>query len=237
MRKIFPAAAAALLVMFCGSAWADRIPSFSAFPTWGLCTGDYVRMREEPDTESEIRGRLNTDDRVVVLGQTSVNGQTWYEVEHPTDEGSAWVFGKYIHAAYEEEYQEDPMRQLLVKLNITFGATPDKARALFGKPTKQKREVIGSEGDIVRINMTWSGHDAEYLNGHLTGVNVTKGKTPFGNIRIGNKVDKLEDELGKPKDSSDESWTYQAGEMDYITFTIEDGKITEMNYQYYYDIG
>jgi hypothetical protein len=194
-------------------------------------------MREEPDTESEILGRLNVDDRVIVLSQTSVEGQKWYEVDHPTDEGSAWVFGKYIRAAFEEEYQEDPLRQLIVQLNLTFGVSPDKARALFGKPDKVKKEVIGSDRDIVRVNMVWRGHTAEYLNGSLTGVSVSKGRTHFGNVRIGDKANKLEDYLGKPSDATEDSWTYQPGEMDYVTFELEDGKIIRMSYQYYYDIG
>ncbi len=237
MRKIALSVLAVLLL--CGCAWGDRIPDFSAFPTWGICTGDYVRMREDPDTKAEILEphRLNRDQRVIVLDKTMTNGDTWYEIDHPAEMGTAWVFGKYIQAAMEEEYQEDPMRQLLVKLNLTFGSSPEKARALFGKPVKQKRESIGSDDDITRVTMSWRGHDVEYLNGNLTGVSVTRGKTPFGDIRIGDSVDKLEESLGKPRDATDENWTYQPGEMDYITFRLEDGKVVEMGYQYYYDIG
>ena len=237
MKKTFCAAAAALLLALCGSAFADRIPSFRAFPTRGVSTGSSVRLREEPNTDSEILGRLDLDQSVIVMGETSVDGQTWYEIDNPFDEGSAWVFGKYIRAVIEEEYQEDPLRQLLIKIEMTCGASPEKARAMFGKPAKQKREVIGSDGDIVRINMTWSGHSAEYLNGSLTGASVTKGKTSFGDFRIGDDTDKLEDILGKPKDMSDESWNYQIGELSYVTFTLKNGKIVEMSYQYYYDIG
>ena len=237
MRKTALSVLAVLLV--CGCAWGDRIPSFSAFPTWGICTGDYVRMREEPSTKAKVLEpqRLNRDQRVIVLDETEKRGEIWYEIDHPTEEGSAWVSGKFIQAVMEEEYQEDPMRQLLVKLNLTFGSSPEKARALFGKPVKQKREVIGSDDDITRITMSWQGHEAEYLNGSLTGVTVTGGKTPFGRIRIGDKTDRLQKALGKPSDATDETWTYQPGEMDYVTFSLKDGKVSGMGYQFYYDIG
>ena len=225
------------LFLLSGCAFADQAPSFRAYPTWGICTGSYVRIREDTDTNSEILGRLNQDQRVIVLDETLAHGDTWYKIDHPTEVGTAWVFGKYIEAADEEKYQEDPMRQLLVKLNLTFGSTPEKARALFGKPTKQEREVIGSDNDIVRLTLHWNGRVLEYLGDNLTSVSVSKGKTPFGDIRIGDGTGKLEEILGKPWEASDESWVYQAGEMDYITFTLKDGKIVDMSYQYYYDIG
>lgn len=237
MKKI---ALSVLAVLFlCGAALADPVPTFRAFPTWGICTGDYVRMREDPDTKAAVLEphRLHRDQRVIVLDETLTHGDTWYEIDHPSEIGTAWVFGKYIEAAMEEEYQEDPMRQLLVKLNLTFGSSPEKARALFGKPVKQKRESIGSDDDITRVTMSWRGHDVEYLNGSLTGVSVTKGDTPFGDIRLGDSVEELEKALGRPGDATDENWTYQPGEMDYITFRLEDGKVVEMGYQYYYDIG
>ncbi|MCR5347399.1 MAG: SH3 domain-containing protein [Fretibacterium sp.] len=237
MRKICGSILAVLLV--CSCAWADRIPDFSAFPTWGECTGDYVRIREDTDTNSEILGRLHTGQRVIVLDETLAHGDTWYEIDHPTELGSAWVFGKYIRAMELEEYQRKPLRQFLVKLNLTFGISPEKARALFGRPVRQNSEVIGSdpEGQITRVTMSWRGHEVEFLNENLVGVSVTKGKTSFGGIRIGDSTDKLEETLGNPSSSDDNSWTYQPGEMDFITFRLENGKVVEMGYQYYYDIG
>ena len=110
MRKTALSVLAVLLV--CGCAWGDRIPDFSAFPTWGICTGDYVRMREDADTKAAVLEphRLHRDQRVIVLDETLTHGDTWYEIDHPSEIGTAWVFGKYIQAAREEEYQEDPMR-------------------------------------------------------------------------------------------------------------------------------
>ena len=234
MRRFFAVFAA--MLFWAGAAWADRIPLLVHFPAWGICTGSYVRIREDTDTNSKILGRLSQDQLVIVLEETLAHGDTWYKIDHPTEAGTAWVFGKYIQAAYEEEYQEGPLRQFVVKLSLTLGSTPEKARALFGKPVKQEREVIGSDNDITRVTLSWNGHTLEYLGGHLTGVSVTRGKTPFGDFRIGDSVDKLEEILGKPQDTTDGNYLYQPDEMDTVTFTTKNGKITEMHYQYYYDI-
>ena len=88
MRKIF----ISLVVVLALSAAAEAREKFVKFPALGVCSGTYVRYREDPDTESEILGRLNEPDRVIVLGQTSNNGQLWYEIENPKDDNTACLF-------------------------------------------------------------------------------------------------------------------------------------------------
>ena len=94
MRKIL------LLVIafiFLSAGIIESASRFHDFPAHGVCTGDYVRYREGPDTESDILGRLFTGDRVTVLSQTSVDGEIWYEIEDPQNsEMSAWVSGRFI---------------------------------------------------------------------------------------------------------------------------------------------
>ncbi len=93
-------AALLLLCVLASSAFAAS--RFRDFPAEGVCTGDYVRYRMEPDTESEVIGRLFKGDRVTVLSRTSVDGEVWYEIEDPEiddpeEEGATvWVYGKYI---------------------------------------------------------------------------------------------------------------------------------------------
>ena len=94
MRKFL---ALVLLFAFMSTGIIEAASRFQDFPARGVCTGDYVRYREGPDTESEILGRLFTGDRVTVLSQTSVDGEIWYEIEDPeNDDMSAWVSGRYI---------------------------------------------------------------------------------------------------------------------------------------------
>ena len=94
MRKIL---ALVLVFVFMFAGISESAGRFYDFPARGVCTGDYVRYREEPDTDARIIGRLFTGDRVTVLSQTSIDGQIWYEIEDPDDDSSsAWVHGRYI---------------------------------------------------------------------------------------------------------------------------------------------
>ena len=232
-RRVLLAFVFCALIASCS--WADRLPQPVDFPTLGRCNGTNVRLRAKPNTDSKILGVLDEGDTVVVLDETLVHGDKWYEVDHPTSKGKAYVFGKYIEAIYEESYQPNPLHKLVMNLYLTFGMTPEKATALSGKPNKRKREVIGSE-KIVRINMDWGEYNLEYMGGSLTGVEVKSGRKPFGPIKIGDSTEKLESVFGGPSDSSDTYYTYQESEMVYITFNIKKGKVSSMSYQVYYDI-
>lgn len=216
-------------------AFADRAPDFVDFPTYAHCTGNNVRLREDPDTGSEILGKLNEFDVVIVLKKLVVDGDTWYEVDHPTKKGNAFVFGKYLEAFYEENKQSEPLHKLLMNLYLTYGYTPEKAVALYGRPRKREREVVGADS-FEKITMEWNTHNVEYLDKSLTSVEVLKGNKPFGNIRIGDSAEKVERAFGKPYKKEEDTLTYQEGEMTYITFNLKDGKVRSMYYQYYYDI-
>lgn len=93
MKKLL----AALLLVCILSSGALAAARFRSFPAQGVCTGDYVRYRTDPDTDADVVGRLFKGDRVRVLSQTSVYGEIWYEIEDPEDEdNTVWVYGKYI---------------------------------------------------------------------------------------------------------------------------------------------
>ncbi|MBQ4469377.1 MAG: SH3 domain-containing protein [Synergistaceae bacterium] len=93
MKKLF----AAIILLCLLSSGAFAAAKFRDFPAQGVCTGDYVRYRTDPDTDADIVGRLFKGDRVTVLSQTSVYGEIWYEIEDPEDEDSTvWVYGDYI---------------------------------------------------------------------------------------------------------------------------------------------
>ncbi len=96
MRKVILAAVLVCLCLSCAAYGASR---FRDFPAKGICTGDYVRLREEPNTSSMVMGRLFKGDTVIVVSQSTVKGEVWYEIEDPEDEygeTTVWVYGKYI---------------------------------------------------------------------------------------------------------------------------------------------
>lgn len=94
MRKVL----VSVLLVLCICSAVFGAQRFRDFPAAGVCTGDYVRYRDYPDTESMILGRLYKGDRVTVVAQTSnEEGEVWYEIEHPEGyETTAWVSARYI---------------------------------------------------------------------------------------------------------------------------------------------
>ena len=222
-------------VLIFSAAYADPVPRFENFPTLGRCTGSGVRLREDPDTDSEILGKLNLDDTVVVLDKFITGGDTWYEVDHPTEPGSAFVFGKYLEAAYLENHQANPLHTLVMNLYLIFGITPEKAVKLSGKPKKQEREIIG-EDKLERVNMDWGNYRTEYVGGTLTSVSVEGGKKSFGAIKIGDSAEKVISAFGQPNSKEENNLMYQESEMVYINFELGNQKVKHMYYRVYYDI-
>ncbi|WP_208873065.1 SH3 domain-containing protein, partial [Fretibacterium fastidiosum] len=110
------------------------------YPTFGICTGENVRLRQAPDTstDSNITGRLNDLDRFVIVGETAVDGAVWYEIEHPEKKGTAWVFGKYVDT-YKGDALGTPAFAMHVRVAQSFGLTPARARVIFGAPKGKKR--------------------------------------------------------------------------------------------------
>ena len=217
-------------------AFADPVPKFQSFPTLGRCTGNSVRLREDPSTESEILGKLNIGDDVVVIDKFVTDGDTWYEVDNPFDEGSAFMFGKYLEAVYLEEHQVNPLHKLIMQLYVDYGITPEKALKISSKPKSRNREIIGADS-IERVNFDFGNYSLEYLGGSLTGVDVKRGKKSFGGIKIGSDADEIIEKFGEPNNSKEENiYNYQYGEMTFITFELKDNKVSHMNYQVYYDI-
>lgn len=221
-----------LLVLLVGSAAVA-----AEYPILAECTGDNVRLREDPSTEAKIVGKLDNYDYVYVLDETSVNGETWYEVEHPVQKDTAWVFGKYINLNFMEDIT--PLLRLSWQVELTFGTSLEKARLLFGKPQKENKTMTYIEGagqKLPDVTLHWPTHTAQYLNNGLSMIKVTKGTMPFGSIRIGDPVSKVTDLLGKPgEDSEENQLSYEVAVVRYLTFTEKDGKVAAMEYSSWFD--
>lgn len=231
-KRLIPAAALLVAVLLAATAWAEE------YPTLGMCTGSSVRIREEPDTDSRIVGKLDDYDQFVLLGETSVEGDTWYEIDNPTGAGTAWVFGKYVDT-YKGDALETPGFAMQVAVIRSFGIAPAKARAIFGKPSKETMEKFHfdpANRDMIRRELSWSTHNAEYVDDRLCRVRVTKGIMPFGNIRIGDPESKVRDLLGDPSgDDPDEGLSWEIDPIHFLYFKIQNGCVTSMTYAAYLD--
>ena len=195
----------AIVIIFTSPVYA--LERFVNFPSIGQCTGTYVRYRSDPDTESEILGRLNAPERVVVLGQTAVDGEVWYEIGNPHSQDSAFVFGKYIKPLFDETDQQSAFYKLFYDILITYG------------PTKEHDDYDGPE---VRRKYDEAGN--------LIRVDARNKDCAFGNIKIGDDVSKLEEILGSPDGDEEDQWIYELDNVS-ITFKFDDGKINRMIYE------
>lgn len=229
---------ALLLFLFIAGAvasHADPLPEIKSFPDLGSCTGNSVRLRSKPDTKSEILGKLNEFDRAIAINQRIINGKKWFQVEHPTASGTAWVYGDYL---IPELYAMKPVfKRLLIKLNQDYGVTSEKARVIFGDEIKIKTEKF-SRPDVsyTKTFVSHKNFNLEYLNNNLTEVEVMSGDFPFGDIKIGDNAEKVIKILGEPDNRENSVFLYNVDDMTMFSFSIENGVITHMNYMFYYDI-
>ena len=214
MRKFFMISIALLL---CALSSAEASEKFVNFPAIGQCTGTYVRYRSDPDTESEILGRLNAPERVVVFGQTAVDGEVWYEIGNPHGQDSAFVFGKYLVPCYDEATQKSPAGKLIVQVLQTYA--PYKDNDYWGE--------YDGEFDYPEVKRSYD------KQGWLMKVEAWQPSKDFGfgDIRIGDNVSKLREILGEPDSDSGSEWRYMAGNYAAFTFSVRDGKISRMIYE------
>ncbi|MBQ7593177.1 MAG: SH3 domain-containing protein [Synergistaceae bacterium] len=201
-----------LLVMlvsfiFASFSQAQAREKFVTFPAIGQCTGTYVRYRSDPDTESEIVGRLNAPERVVVFGQTAVDGEVWYEIGDPHGQDSAFVFGKYIKPLFNETSQQSPVHKLIFDILMSYGLTEEHDD--YDGPNVRRK--YDKAGNLVKIEAWREG-------------------CTFGDISIGDEVNKIEEVLGSPDSWDEEEWEYEIEDFE-ITFHLKNGKITRMIYE------
>ena len=213
MRKAIIIAAALLL---CASA-CGASHRFAEFPALGVCTGDYVRYRSRPDTNADIWGRLHTGERVIVEGQTRVNGEVWYEILPKDAQDSAYVFGKYLVPCYDEEVQKSPAGKLIVQVLQTYA--PYKDNDYWGE--------YDGEFEYPEVKRTYDD------KGWLVKVEAWQPNKDFGfgEIYIGDSAGKLTRILGEPDTRSASEWEYEAGDFAIFVFRVKDGKITRMIYE------
>ncbi|MBQ9419117.1 MAG: SH3 domain-containing protein [Synergistaceae bacterium] len=194
-------------VLCCESAFAGE--RFVTFPGVGVCTGTYVRYREDPDTESEILGRLNTPDRVVVLSQVAVDGDVWYEIEDPNGDRPAYVFGKYVVPVFGEKLQRTKTYSLIVNILQDYGATKGRAEFYNGPKVKTR-----------------------YTENNLSFIDATRKGTAFGEIKVGDSRNTIEHFLEDPDIDDEDMLEYRLDFDTCVRFILEDDEIVRMVFEF-----
>ena len=223
MKKFFKFLAFVFIFSFCTSAYALQ------FPFVALCTGDSVRIREDPGTDGEILGKLNAGAQFVVLDEIFVDGGKWYEIDNPLAKGIAFIFAKYATPEYVGEGNMDtPAAKMAAEVRVAFGITREKAIAIHGR----YKDIADGPGESVLI---YENFELHYEDNMLQSVEVNKGTMPFGDISIGDTQEKLLEILGDSIEEPDdelEVWTAHtaSGESLYFVFG-DDLKIVRMSWE------
>ena len=216
------------LLMFCGTAWAEK------FPDLGECTGNNVRLREEPDTEAAIIGQVNKGDSFVLLDVKDVDGEKWYLIDHPTKQGSAWIFGKYVKKYYRlKDSEYTPTHVIAMQLRLDYGITPEKTRVLHGKPREILKDIYGNF-----FGLKYDGFQLDYNEekSYLSSVAIgmeddnSGAEGSFGPIKIGDSTEKLREIFGKYIKPDENFWSSEAPSGEVMYFNIEDNKVSSMQW-------
>lgn len=208
MRKVF----AIMLAVLISCSVCEAAGKFVAFPTLGVCTGDSVRYRVEPNTKADVWGRLNKGDKVIVEAQTKIRNEIWYEIFPPSAQDTAFISGKYLEPYYDEDVQRSPAGKLIIEVLQRYAPRKDEDYYNEYEDSPEVKRNYNREGWLVRVEAWNPGSD-------------------FGEIEIGDNVSKLTKILGKPNSKSDSEWEYNAGDAATFTFKIKNGKITRMIYE------
>ena len=214
MKRIILAVLIALLLV----SFAEGAGKFADFPTIGICTGDSVHYRAQPNTKAEIWGSLALNEKVIVDGQKVVDGETWYEILPKDAQDSAYVYGEYLAPYFDEAAQKSPVNKMVIDILQVYS------------PYEEYDYYTEYGGEEVKRNYDKSGW--------LVRVEAWKPGCSFGNdgqdesknISIGDDVSKLAKILGEPNKKSDSECEYTAGTSS-LTFRTENGKITRMIYE------
>ena len=184
MKKLI---VALLLMILSGCAFGAE------YPELGVCTGDNVRLREDPGTDGKIIGRADTGTRFVILGEIYVDGQKWYEIDLPKEKGTAYIIARYANCGwyYGNYGKVIPTGKDFVEVRLTFGIYQEKARALFGEGRKDE---FG--------NLVYSGFTLRYDDDPvptIQQVQINKRGYAVAGVQVGDSIKKLL-QLGMPED-------------------------------------
>ena len=223
MKRFSKFFALVLVLASSSAAWAVQ------FPYIGMCQGNGVRLREDPG-DGEIIGKLNRGDVFVVIDETFVDGQRWFEIDHPTAKGTAFISGRYVAPEYAGDENVDTAGcRMSAAIQMAFGITPEKAHAIHGR----EKEIADGPGEEVLIydnfRLYYSSEDDE-SDMRLHRVEVNNGTMPFGEIQIGDTQEKLLEVLGNEISDPDENlegWTCSTALGEEIFFGFGVGKNDE----------
>lgn len=210
------------------------------YPTLGLCTGNNVRLRDNPGTgsNSKVVGRADDTDQLILLGEKNINGETWYAVDNPNDSGTVWIHGNYVDT-YKGDAYGTPAFKMSLEVRMNFGLKPEKARAMLGEPNKVTHDTFFFDPagrELKEDTYEFSGCILRYVEGRLRHVEVFEAGLNFGALSVGESREKIIEILGKSRDDEgSDSLNYEVSPIEAFLFELEDDAITRMTWDEYMD--
>ena len=182
------------------------------YPEVGVCRGTNIRLKQFPGPKGKVAGVLNSGRHIVILGESTVDGQVWYKVDHPMKKGNVWIPASYVFRLY----QNADIEEAFAEVRMTFGMTPDKTRILMGSPVNAEAGYLEYEGCKL-----W--YDRER---NLERAEISASGYSVGEIEVGSKKETLKS-LGMSGDSGD-SWTLKSRTGEEIEFKFDGEKVSHI---------
>lgn len=131
---------------------ATLLPTATPTPISAVVT-DTLRVREEPNTESNILGRLRQGDKVLLLARREDN--RWYQIEYPPDSGErGWIAADYVVPSSDPLALPIAERLPQLAANQAIGVAKDFLRVRKGPGTEYDTIGYLKPGREITINGT-----------------------------------------------------------------------------------
>ena len=212
------------------------------YPALALCTGDSVRLRDNPGTDSEILARADKGDVLILLKAQTVKGDLWYAADNPAAEGTVWISGQFVDV-YSENNNDNLVYKTAISVRTDYGLKPEKARALHGEPNNVTSDKFFSDPagkEMQEDTLEYENLILRYVDNRLRHVEVFGTGLAFGSLLVGQSGDDIITALGEPSSKADDnlSFTYKVSSNSNEEFLFEldeDGVITRMTWDDYID--
>ncbi|MBQ8691893.1 MAG: SH3 domain-containing protein [Synergistaceae bacterium] len=212
------------------------------YPALALCTGNSVRLRDNPGTDSEILARADRGDVLILLKSQNVNGDLWYAADNPVDQGTVWISGQFVDV-YSENNNDNLVYKTAISVRTDYGLKPEKARALHGEPNNVASDKFFSDPagkEMQEDTLEYENLILRYVDNRLRHVEVFGTGLAFGSLLVGQSGDDIITALGEPSSKADDnlSFTYKVSSNSNEEFLFEldeDGVITRMTWDDYID--
>lgn len=198
-----------LLLTMSSASWAANYPEI------GVCRGTNIRLKQFPGPKGKVAGYLNTGRHIVILSESTVDGQVWYKADHPMKKGNVWLPASYVYRLHQNAETEEEF----VGFRLKFGMTPEKARILMGSPLKAETKHLDYEG--LKL---WYDNDR-----NLERVEISDFGYSVGGVGVGSTKDALHS-LGMSGESG-EVWTLKSKTGEEIEFRFDGGHVSRITWR------